>query len=191
MHTTSKRENPSTPEAASRPLPRQPVPALDLETVGGERWTLSERRPGQFLLIAFYRGLHCPICKGWLGELDKLQDELRQRGVESIAVSCDDRERALRARDDWSLTKLPVGHGLSIDDARDWGLYISSGRGKTSAGVEEPPLFAEPGVFLVRPDGTLYASAVSTMPFARPHFREVMQAIDFVVSKDYPARGEA
>jgi hypothetical protein len=32
---------------------------------------------------------------------------------------------------------------------------------------------------------------VSTMPFARPHFNEIYAAIDFAVSKDYPARGEA
>ena len=26
--------------------------------------------------------------------------------------------------------------------------------------------------------------------FARPHFRELLSAVDFVISKDYPARGE-
>ncbi len=61
----------------------------------------------------------------------------------------------------------------------------------TSAGVEEPPLFAEPELFLVKPDGTLYWGSVSTMPFARPHFSEIAQAIDFALSKNYPARGEA
>jgi hypothetical protein len=29
------------------------------------------------------------------------------------------------------------------------------------------------------------------MPFARPHFKEILAAIDFIVEKDYPARGEA
>jgi len=29
------------------------------------------------------------------------------------------------------------------------------------------------------------------MPFARPHFSEIAQAIDFALSKNYPARGEA
>lgn len=172
---------------APRPLPRQPVPGLALDTLEGERWTLAERKPGRFLLMAFYRGLHCPVCKGWLGELAKLQDELARREVESIAVSCDERGRAQRARDEWGLGKLPIGYGLSIDAAREWGLFISSGRGKTSVGIEEPPLFAEPGVFLVRPGGELYASVVSSMP----HFREILQAVDFIVSKDYPARGEA
>ena len=75
--------------------------------------------------------------------------------------------------------------------AREWGLYISTSRGVTSAGVEEPPLFAEPGLFLVKPDATLYWGNVSTMPFARPHFNDIAGAIDFAVAKNYPARGEA
>ena len=60
----------------------------------------------------------------------------------------------------------------------------------TSAGVEEPALFSEPGLFLVRPDGILYFASVQTMPFARPHFSDILAALDFVIAKDYPARGE-
>jgi hypothetical protein len=42
----------------------------------------------------------------------------------------------------------------------------------------------------VRPDGTLYFGTVQTMPFARPAFGDILQAINFVIDKDYPARGE-
>ena len=59
-----------------------------------------------------------------------------------------------------------------------------------SFGIEEPPLFSEPGVFLVRPDGTLYYGAVQTMPFARPQFQDLLGAVDVAISKNYPARGE-
>jgi hypothetical protein len=79
---------------------------------------------------------------------------------------------------------------LTLTVARQWGLYISSSRGKSSIKVEEPSLFSEPGVFPIRPDATLYYGAVQTMPFARPPFSELLQAIDFVIAKDYPARGE-
>jgi hypothetical protein len=85
---------------------------------------------------------------------------------------------------------LRFGHSLPLTVARAWGLYLSSYRGKSSINIEEPPLFSEPGVFLVRPDGTLYYGAVHTMPFARPVFSELLQAIDFAITKDYPARGE-
>lgn len=85
--------------------------------------------------------------------------------------------------------ELVVQHAAH-DQAREWGLYISTSRGMTSIGIEEPARFSEPGVFLVRPDGTLYYGAVQTMPFARPHFDELLAAIDFALAKDYPARGE-
>ena len=49
--------------------------------------------------------------------------------------------------------------------------------------IEEPALFSEPGVFIVRPDGTLYYGAVQTMPFAGPHFDELLAAIDFALAK--------
>jgi hypothetical protein len=70
-------------------------------------------------------------------------------------------------------------------------LYISTGRGKTSIGIEEPALFNEPGLFLVRPDGTLYSASIQTMPFVRPRFEELLKALETIISRDYPARGEA
>ena len=62
--------------------------------------------------------------------------------------------------------------------------------GQTSTGVDEPALFSEPALYLVRADGTLYFGSVKTMPFARPHFADILSAVDFVVAKNYPARGE-
>lgn len=49
---------------------------------------------------------------------------------------------------------------------------------------------SEPAIYLVRPDVTLYFGSVQTMPFARPHFADILGAIDMVVAKSYPARGE-
>ncbi len=51
--------------------------------------------------------------------------------------------------------------------------------------------FHEPGLFLVRADGTLYAGAVQTMLFTRPNFGELLRALDFIIPNDYPARDEA
>ena len=67
---------------------------------------------------------------------------------------------------------------------------MSVGQGRTPAGIDEPALFPEPALYLVRADGTLYFGSVQTMPFARPHFADILSAVDFVVAKDYPARGE-
>lgn len=172
-------------------MPRQPVPELKVPTLQGTTWRLAEVTSEHFTLVVFYRGLHCPICRTYLGELDKLAADFKSRGVEIIAISSDVEERARQTQKDWGLANLILGYGLDLDVARQWGLYVSTSRGKTSTGFEEPAKFSEPGVFLVRPDGTLYWASVQTMPFARPHFKDMLGAIDFVVKNDYPARGEA
>jgi len=171
--------------------PRQPVPELAFDTLGGGQWSLATQTPQHFTMVVFYRGLHCPICRRYLTELNGMIGEFDKRGVATVITSTDSKERAAEAKEKWGLPNLTVGYGVPIEKAREWGLYVSTSRGMTSAGVEEPPLFAEPGLFLVKPDCTLYWASISTMPFARPHFPEIVQAIDFAVSKNYPARGEA
>lgn len=171
-------------------MPRQAVPALKVDTLDHGNFDLSANPPSQFTLLCFYRGLHCPICAKYLLELGRLQPEFEKRGVQVLALSSDSQERARDMATKVNSSSLPFGYGLSLADARSWGLYISTSRGTTSIGIEEPALFAEPGVFLVRPDGTLYYGAVQTMPFARPHFDELLSAIDFAIEKNYPARGE-
>ncbi len=169
--------------------PRQQVPGLEVETLNGA-WSLAAQNPGHFTMIVFYRGLHCPICSKYIGELNKLVGEFAEMGVSILVLSEDLRERAEQARDDWGLDNLQIGYGVTAGQSRDWGLHRSAGRGLTSIGIEEPAEFNEPGLFIVRADNTLYWAQISTMPFARPHFREIMGGLKFALEKDYPARGE-
>jgi len=171
-------------------LPRYPVPALNVPLTSGGRFVLGASPAEHFDLLVFYRGLHCPICAKYLLELERLAPEFASRGVQILALSSDGEERGQQMAEKVGAKGVQFGYGLSLRSARQWGLYISTSRGKTSIGIEEPELFSEPGVFLVRPDGTLYYGAVQTMPFARPQFQDLLGAIDFAISKDYPARGE-
>jgi len=171
--------------------PRTQTPGLEFQTLAGHAWKLSDQSPKNLTMVVAYRGLHCPKCEMSLRELDRLADEFKSQGVDFVALSCDTQERAQQTQEQWALKNVPLGYGLTIDKAREWGLFISNGHGKTSTGLEEPAQFSEPGVFLVKPDGTLYASIISTMPFARPHFKELSAALGFVIEKGYPARGEA
>ncbi len=146
------------------PLPRQPAPALDLPLVGGDRFDLAAATPIQFTLVVAYRGVHCPQCHTQLWELDGRLGELRDVGVdEVVAVSGDDRERAERAVREWELNYLRVAYGMDEATMRAWGLYVS--KGLTDS---EPALFGEPGLFLVRPDASLFSAHVQSTPFARP-----------------------
>ena len=171
-------------------IPRRPVPTFVVPTTTGDTWSIGERRPESFSMIVVYRGLHCPICSGYLKDLDNKLEAFASRGVDVIAVSSDPAERADAAKRDWKLDNLTLGYGLGLDTARAWGLFISAGIGTTSQGVEEPAHFPEPGLFLVKPDGSLYFASVQSMPFARPGFADVLKAVDFVLQKNYPARGE-
>lgn len=169
-----------------RILPGRPAPELAVETLDGAGYALDRQQPEAFSLVIFYRGLHCPICKKYLSELETKVGAFEQRGVEPIAVSSDTRERAEKAAQDWTLERLKVGYGMPIEAGRKWGLFVSR-----SIKEGEPREFLEPGLFLIRPDATVYAGSIATMPFARPPLDEVLSAIDFVLKNDYPPRGEA
>ena len=168
-------------------VPRQHVPELDALLLPDGRWSLNADKPANFTLLVFYRGLHCPICRKSLEQLNGLIEDFTALGVSVLALSGDSRERAEKSRARWKIDKLNLAYGLPQDLARRWGLFISSGK----AGSDEPEYFSEPGVFLVRPDGSLYMSAVNSMPFARTHFDEIVGAVKFILDNNYPARGEA
>ncbi|RZS90585.1 peroxiredoxin-like family protein [Aquimarina brevivitae] len=165
--------------------PRKKVPNLTLDLINDTHWKLLDQTPDKYTLLIFYRGLHCPICKSYLEDLKSKLDEFIDRGINVIAISGDSEERAKKTGEKWNIDAIPVGYNLSMDTAKEWGLYISAG-----ISDKEPDEFSEPGLFLVEPDGKLYFSAVQTMPFARPNFEDVLKAVDFIEKEDYPARGE-
>lgn len=171
-------------------IPRKKTPDLALPTLDHGAFDLSSEVSERGTVICFYRGLHCPICANYLGELQKRVADFAERGVNTIAISSDGEERTREMATKIGADTLRFGYGLPLSKAREWGLYISTSKGKTSIGIEEPALFSEPGLFLVTPDQTLYYGSTQTMPFVRPHFAELVKAVDFAIEKDYPARGE-
>ncbi len=171
-------------------MPRQKAPELIVATLDHGRFDLTSERPAYMTLICFYRGLHCPICANYLKELERQAPVFAERGVTTVAISSDGEARARLMAEKIGANSLRIGYGLDLNDARRWGLYISMSRGKTSIGIEEPPLFSEPGVFLLKPDQSIYYLSVQSMPFVRPNFTEMVQALDFTIKNNYPARGE-
>lgn len=171
-------------------VPRQKAPDLIIGTLDHGSFNLATARPDRLTLVCFYRGLHCPVCANYLKELERLTPAFAERGVETIAISSDGEVRARQMAEKIAAKNLRVGYGFELSTAREWGLYISASRGKSSIDIEEPPLFSEPGVFLIEPDQTIYYLSVQSMPFVRPNFGEMVQTIDYIIKNDYPARGE-
>ena len=166
--------------------PREPAPQLEVKLLDGSTWRLRDAKPTTFEMIVVYRGLHCPICKIYLGELEAKLPEFSKRGVDVIAVSTDSRDRAERAKTEWGLDKLRLGCELSIANARVWDLFISR-----AIRDGEPPEFSEPGLFLIKPDGTLFYASRGSAPWGRPPFDQMLRGIDIAIERKIPARGEA
>lgn len=166
------------------PMPGSPAPDLSVPLINGGQWTLSAQSPEAFTMIVVYRGLHCPMCKKYMQKIRAMYDDILAKGVEVLHVSMDGRDRAEKAQAEWELDPIPMGYGLSRDQVGAWGLYLSQ-----SIKEAEPGVFAEPGLFLVRPDGELYLVDISNSPFARPDLDVLIDKIDFIRDKNYPARG--
>ncbi len=165
-------------------MPDHPVPSLSLPLVGGGRFELAEETPEAFTMIVVYRGHHCPVCKSYLAQLSALLDRYETAGFTVVAVSMNDAERAERSQQDWGLGRLRVAYGLTAQMAQDWGLWIS-----TAFKDSEQEIFAEPGLFWVRPDGRLYLVDIANMPWPRPDLEFLLSKAAYALENDYPARG--
>ena len=159
-------------------------PQLELPTIQGDHWKLSETEADNFIMLVFYRGYHCPVCKKYNKEIQSKIDDFIDRGVEVVAISCDSRERAMKTKEDWGMDKLKVAYNLPVEQAEELGLYISQ-----SISDKEPDYFSEPALFLLRPDLTVHAAYYQSLPFARPPLDQLLEGIDYILEEDYPARG--
>lgn len=165
--------------------PREKTPNISINLVNDTTWNLNEQSPEHFTMIIFYRGKHCPICKKQLEELQKKINKFTERGINVVAISSDSEETAKATYKEWDIDDIPLGYNFSIEAAREWGLFISKGRKK------EPEYFNEPGIFILKPDQTLYWEAIQSMPFGRPNVNDILGGIDYILKEDYPARGES
>jgi peroxiredoxin len=149
--------------AAHGVRPTQPAPDLTVPLLRGGTYRLADQRPGTFTMVVFFRGLHCPVCRAQLVELERRVGECEERGIEVIAVSGETRERTTWLAQEWRLEHLALAYGLTEEGMRAWGLFVSHGINDS-----ESPVFNEPGLFLLSPDHTVYYESILSMPVGLP-----------------------
>ncbi len=157
-------------------------PSIPVATVGGT--TADPSSQGGWRMFVVYRGKHCPLCKKYLKTLDGLRDGLSAAGVTVLAASADPREKAEAdvASEGW---RFPVGYGLSMDQMRTLGLYVSEPRSPQE--TDRP--FSEPGLFVINPEGRVQIVDISNAPFARPDLAGILNGIKLIQERNYPIRG--
>jgi hypothetical protein len=66
------------------------------------------------------------------------------------------------------------------------GLFVSR-----AMNYDEPPVFNEAALFLIRSDGTVYCQSILSMPAGRPRLDDLLGRDRLVDTHGYPARGGA
>jgi peroxiredoxin len=169
-------------KASNKPVAGTGLPRFEVAAVGGGSIDLAST-PG-WRLLSVYRGKHCPLCKKYYKTLDGMLDEFKAAGVSVVAMSADPKEKAEAdvASEGW---RFPVGYGLTLEQMRALGLYISEPRSPQE--TDRP--FAKPGLFVVNPAGQLQIVDVSNAPFARPDLAAILMGIKLIQERNYPIRG--
>lgn len=157
------------------------MPDIEVQTLSGQTASLGG---AGWKMIVLYRGAHCPICKQYLTDLEGMKEAYNAEGIELIAVSADQADRAAPFISEIGFSST-VGVGLTIDQMTSLGAYISDPRSEKEA----PAPFAEPALFVVNPDGAVQFMDKSNAPFVRPDLGKVLGGIKFVRENSYPIRG--
>ena len=175
--------------------PSEQAPALELSTISGKKISLADAAKDQyFTLVVFFRGVFCPICKMQLQDIEENFEKLAESNMKVIAVSMDSKDNSVEfakdvatnmGREDANDIKTTIAYGLPEKQAREWGLYISQGR----EGTREPAVFSEPGLFVIKPDNSVFMAQTQSAPFSRPSTEQLIFGLGYAKENNYPARG--
>ncbi|SFR53278.1 Peroxiredoxin [Yoonia tamlensis] len=168
-----------------KPIAGSILASLTFPQLGGGTLTVGGTRENWTLLVV-YRGKHCGRCKKYLNILNGMRDEWANAGFDIAVVSADPVEKAAadQAEFGWA---FDIGYDLDEQQMAQLGVFMSD---PLSSG-ETDRRFAEPGVFVIRPDGSLVIAAISNGPSARPELAELLDGMIFTKQSDRPARGTA
>ncbi len=92
-------------------IPGKKAPFLQLDTIEGLVWSTDDHLNKKNSMIIFYRGLHCPVCSAFLKQIDNQLLDYKKSNTEVIAISMDDKDKALKAKSSWSIDNLSIAYG--------------------------------------------------------------------------------
>ena len=170
---------------AHKPRVGKTIEKLSLQPVDGGPPIVVGESKDRWTMLFVYRGRHCPRCKRYLNKLNQALDSWLDV-MDVVVVSADTQAKAQDDRDEFGWN-FDLCYGLTVPQMRALGLYVS----EPLSEAETTDLFAEPGAFAIRPDGTLMLVDISNGPAARPDLDELLDGMTFNIENDRPVRGTA
>ncbi len=164
-----------------------PFPKIELNDSNGVLTDLRQCRNGaDWKMIVVYRGVHCPLCTKYLNMLEERTQKLVDMGIDIVAVSSDSLAQLKIHQEKLNVT-FPILYGLSIEQMKSLGLYISHPRSEHE--TDHP--FSEPGMYILNEQANIQVIDISNAPFSRPDLNELVGSLGWLRTdgKDYPIRG--
>lgn len=166
-----------------KPVPGEKLAPMQFPKLGGGVLEIGGTRENWTLFVV-YRGKHCPRCKAYLNTLDAMAADWADAGIDIAVVSADPEEKAKADLEEFGWG-FPLGYGMNEDQMHQLGLYVSD----PLSPDETDRRFAEPGVFVLWPDGTQFLIAISNGPSARPDLAQLLDGMIFSQRMNRPPRG--
>jgi peroxiredoxin len=168
----------------SKPRVGAPVEPTTFRALEGNPISVGNSKD-RWTMLFVYRGRHCPRCKRFLNKLNAVLPSWTDV-LDVVVVSADTQEKAQADKDEFGWN-FDLCYGMSEAQMRSFGLYVS----EPLSEAETTDIFAEPGAFAIRPDGTLMLVDISNGPAARPDLEELLDGMIFNINNDRPVRGTA
>lgn len=166
-----------------KPIAGSTLEAMSFSKLGGGDITVGGKKENWTLFVV-YRGKHCPRCKKYLNILNDMRDQWHAAGFDIAVVSADPVEKAQADNEEFGWN-FDLGYGLTEDQMATLGLYVT----EPLSGAETDRRFAEPGTYVIRPDGSILLISISNGPSARPELSELLDGMIFTKDNDRPPRG--
>ena len=165
------------------------APDVTLRTVSGESVALRDMHSGMPVMVIFYRGGWCPFCNRHLAELAAMEQDIRDLGMEIVAISPDSPEQLSEGLGDYE-----PGYALLSDTdrsaARQFGIAFQvKDPDRVSALVERTGhtttpdgnyIFPVPAVFILDTDNVIRFQYVDPDYSRRINGAILMAAAEYV-----------
>lgn len=171
---TQDDEHKSIPASAESVCPLKPgmmIPPVRLVEASGASMSLSDIVAQKPTVFIFYRGGWCPFCSVQLGQLQAIEQELRDMGLQLVGISPDTPEHLMKSSSQHSLSYTLLSDS-DMEAAKRFGIAFQLDQGTVTqlkthnldieaASGKTHHMLPVPAVFVVNKEGRITFSYVN------------------------------